>query len=123
MKVIESTHDPRSEYFDLMRRESIPADELMGRRMEIGVLAVLGRALGAIVVREGLRQSLSEFPDPDEATLKMVRVALREGPVRALVLLSGGTVTFPAVDAILATLNGNWSAARSTIKLAPVIWT
>lgn len=43
MKVIESTHDPRSEYFDLMRRESIPADELMGRRMEIGVLAVLGR--------------------------------------------------------------------------------
>ncbi|MCB0831347.1 MAG: AarF/ABC1/UbiB kinase family protein [Solirubrobacterales bacterium] len=46
MKVIEVTHDPRSEYFDLMRRESIPADELMGRRMEIGVLAVLGR-LGA----------------------------------------------------------------------------
>lgn len=43
MKVIESTHDPRSEFFDLMRRESIPADELMGRRMEFGVLAVLGR--------------------------------------------------------------------------------
>ncbi len=43
MKMIESTHDPRSEYFDLMRRESIPADELMGRRMEFGVLAVLGR--------------------------------------------------------------------------------
>ena len=31
------------EYFDLMRRESIPADELMGRRMEIGVVAVLGQ--------------------------------------------------------------------------------
>src|SRR3954452_5591471 len=43
MKIIESTHDPRSEYFDLMRRESIPADELMGRRMEIGVVAVLGQ--------------------------------------------------------------------------------
>ena len=42
MKIIESTNDPRSEYFDLMRRESIPADELMGRRMEIGVVAVLG---------------------------------------------------------------------------------
>src|SRR5262245_54519886 len=41
MKIIESTNDPRSEYFDLMRRESIPADELMGRRMEIGVVAVL----------------------------------------------------------------------------------
>ncbi|HEV7771324.1 MAG TPA: AarF/ABC1/UbiB kinase family protein [Solirubrobacterales bacterium] len=46
MKIIESTHDPRSEYYDLMRRESIPADELMGRRMEIGVVAVLGQ-LGA----------------------------------------------------------------------------
>ena len=43
MKMIEVTHDPRSEYFDLMRRESIPADELMGRRMEIGVVAVLGQ--------------------------------------------------------------------------------
>ncbi|MGK2955292.1 MAG: ABC1 kinase family protein [Solirubrobacterales bacterium] len=43
MKMIEVTHDPRSEYFDLMRRESIPADELMGRRMEIGVFAVLGQ--------------------------------------------------------------------------------
>ena len=43
MKIIESTNDPRSEYFDLMRRESMPADELMGRRMEIGVVAVLGQ--------------------------------------------------------------------------------
>lgn len=43
MQVIEATHDPRSEYYDLMRRESIPAEELMGRRMEIGVLAVLGQ--------------------------------------------------------------------------------
>lgn len=43
MRMIEVTHDPRSEYFDLMRRESIPAEELMGRRMEIGVVAVLGQ--------------------------------------------------------------------------------
>src|SRR6202012_5189366 len=43
MKIIEVTNDPRSEYFDLMRRESIPADDLMGRRMEIGVVAVLGQ--------------------------------------------------------------------------------
>jgi predicted unusual protein kinase regulating ubiquinone biosynthesis (AarF/ABC1/UbiB family) len=43
MKIIEATNDPRSEYFDLMRRESLPADELMGRRMEIGVVAVLGQ--------------------------------------------------------------------------------
>ena len=43
MKIIESTNDPRSEYFDLMRRESVPADELMGLRMEMGVVAVLGQ--------------------------------------------------------------------------------
>jgi predicted unusual protein kinase regulating ubiquinone biosynthesis (AarF/ABC1/UbiB family) len=43
MKIIESTHDPRSEFYDLMRRESLPVEELMGRRMEIGVVAVLGQ--------------------------------------------------------------------------------
>jgi predicted unusual protein kinase regulating ubiquinone biosynthesis (AarF/ABC1/UbiB family) len=43
MKIIESTNDPRSEYYDLMRRESVPAEELMGRRMESGVLAVLAQ--------------------------------------------------------------------------------
>jgi predicted unusual protein kinase regulating ubiquinone biosynthesis (AarF/ABC1/UbiB family) len=42
-KIIESTSDPRSEYFGLMRRESLPAEELMGRRMETGVLAVLAQ--------------------------------------------------------------------------------
>jgi predicted unusual protein kinase regulating ubiquinone biosynthesis (AarF/ABC1/UbiB family) len=43
MKIIESTSDPRSEYFDLMRRESLPAEELMGRRMETGCIAVLAQ--------------------------------------------------------------------------------
>jgi len=41
--------------------------------------------------------------------------------VRGLVLLSDGMVTFPAVDAVLATLNGNWSEARAQVrKAAPV---
>ncbi len=43
MRVVEVTSDPRSEYYDLMRRESVPADELMGRRMETGLLAVLAQ--------------------------------------------------------------------------------
>jgi predicted unusual protein kinase regulating ubiquinone biosynthesis (AarF/ABC1/UbiB family) len=43
MKIIESASDPRSEYFELMRRESLPAEELMGRRMETGVIAVLAQ--------------------------------------------------------------------------------
>jgi predicted unusual protein kinase regulating ubiquinone biosynthesis (AarF/ABC1/UbiB family) len=43
MRAIASVSDPRSEFFDLMRRENLPANELMGRRMETGVLAVLGQ--------------------------------------------------------------------------------
>jgi hypothetical protein len=38
-----ATTDPRSEFYALMRRENLPANELMGRRMEFGVLAVLGQ--------------------------------------------------------------------------------
>jgi predicted unusual protein kinase regulating ubiquinone biosynthesis (AarF/ABC1/UbiB family) len=43
MKVITAVSDPRSEFYTLMRRENIPANELMGRRMETGVMAVLGQ--------------------------------------------------------------------------------
>ena len=43
MSVIAATTDPRSEFFQLVRRENVPANELMGRRMETGVLAVLGQ--------------------------------------------------------------------------------
>ena len=63
MKVIESTSDPRSEYYDLMRRESIPADELMGRRMETGVLAVLAQ----------LRREAQLAPDQPRVDLRATR--------------------------------------------------
>jgi predicted unusual protein kinase regulating ubiquinone biosynthesis (AarF/ABC1/UbiB family) len=43
MGVIAAMSDPRSDFYALMRRENVPANELMGRRMEIGVLAVLGQ--------------------------------------------------------------------------------
>ena len=43
MSVISAMSDPRSDFYALMRRENVPANELMGRRMEIGVLAVLGQ--------------------------------------------------------------------------------
>jgi predicted unusual protein kinase regulating ubiquinone biosynthesis (AarF/ABC1/UbiB family) len=46
MRAMAAVTDPRSEFFELMRRENVPANELMGRRMESGVLAVLGQ-LGA----------------------------------------------------------------------------
>src|SRR3954451_4598636 len=43
MTAIESMTDPRSEFYDLMRQQNLPADELMGQRMQTGVLAVLGQ--------------------------------------------------------------------------------
>jgi predicted unusual protein kinase regulating ubiquinone biosynthesis (AarF/ABC1/UbiB family) len=43
MRVISAISDPRSDFYREMRRENVPANELMGRRMEIGVLAVLGQ--------------------------------------------------------------------------------
>jgi predicted unusual protein kinase regulating ubiquinone biosynthesis (AarF/ABC1/UbiB family) len=43
MKMIEVTSDPRSEFFDMVRKENVPADELMGRRMETGLMAVLAQ--------------------------------------------------------------------------------
>ncbi|MGI8945950.1 MAG: ABC1 kinase family protein [Thermoleophilaceae bacterium] len=46
MESIAAVSDPRSEFFDVVRRENVPANELMGRRMEVGLLAVLGQ-LGA----------------------------------------------------------------------------
>jgi len=43
MEAIAAVSDPRSSYYRVMRRENLPANELMGRRMESGVLAVLGQ--------------------------------------------------------------------------------
>jgi predicted unusual protein kinase regulating ubiquinone biosynthesis (AarF/ABC1/UbiB family) len=67
MKVIEVTSDPRSEFYDLMRRESMPAEELMGRRMETGLLAVLAQ-LGA---RRNWHRIMREwlFADPPSSKL------------------------------------------------------
>src|SRR3954469_7579152 len=43
MNVMTAISDPPSEFYAIMRRENLPANELMGRRMEFGVLAVLGQ--------------------------------------------------------------------------------
>ncbi len=71
----------------------------------------LGRALSAIVVREGLRRAAQEFPDPDDATVAMVRAALREGPARGLVLMGGGVMSFEQLDLLIAALDGRWAGA------------
>jgi hypothetical protein len=45
-KTMEATGSPRSEFFDLMRRETVPPEALLLRRMEGLVFSVLGE-LGA----------------------------------------------------------------------------
>src|SRR5256885_3266463 len=42
MAALAAMTDPRSGFYDLWRRENVPANELMGRRMETRLLAVLG---------------------------------------------------------------------------------
>ncbi len=76
----------------------------------------LGRLVEAAVVRESVRRAAHEFPDPDDATLEMIRSAVREGPARALVLLSGGLVPFDAIDALIAGCNGDRRAASAAIR-------
>lgn len=43
MTAMAAMTDPRSEFYDLVRQQSLPANELMGQRMQTGVLAVLGQ--------------------------------------------------------------------------------
>jgi predicted unusual protein kinase regulating ubiquinone biosynthesis (AarF/ABC1/UbiB family) len=69
MNVMTAVTDPRSEFYSLMRRENLPANELMGRRMEFGVLAVLGQ-LNA--TRNWLRIG-SEWWFADEPSTKLGR--------------------------------------------------
>ncbi|MEZ5321765.1 MAG: glycoside hydrolase family 3 C-terminal domain-containing protein [Microthrixaceae bacterium] len=72
-----------------------------------------GRLLAAAVMREGVRRAAKEFPDPDEATLHMVRAALREGPLRGLVLMGGGVMSFATLDSLIATFNGGIAGEAS----------
>jgi predicted unusual protein kinase regulating ubiquinone biosynthesis (AarF/ABC1/UbiB family) len=69
MRMIEATHDPRSQYFELMRQESIPAEELMGRRMELGVVAVLGQ----LRARRNWHRIIREWVYADEPETELGR--------------------------------------------------
>lgn len=73
---------------------------------------LVGRALSEIVVRIGIRRAAQEFPDPDDATIHMVRSAIREGPMRGLAMMSGGAVRLPHVDGVVRVLNLGRRGAR-----------
>jgi predicted unusual protein kinase regulating ubiquinone biosynthesis (AarF/ABC1/UbiB family) len=69
--------DPRSRYFDQMRRESLPAEHLFGRRLELLTLAVIGqlRAKGNwhLIVREWV------YGDPPQTELGRLDAAFYAG--------------------------------------------
>jgi predicted unusual protein kinase regulating ubiquinone biosynthesis (AarF/ABC1/UbiB family) len=67
MKMIEVTSDPRSDFYDLVRRESVPANELMGRRMETGLLAVLAQLRATANWHRIMREWL--YADPPSTVL------------------------------------------------------
>ncbi len=70
-----------------------------------------GRLLSQVVVREGVKRAAHEFPNPDDATVAMVRASLREGPVRMMVLMGGGILSFAQADTLLQALDGGWVGA------------
>lgn len=67
-----------------------------------------GRAFANQVIRIGLKRAEAEFPDPDEATVKMFKAVISEGPLRSLVLVSGGAIGFETLDRLLEAFNGEW---------------
>jgi beta-glucosidase len=76
----------------------------------------LGHQVGRIIRTVGRRRAAEEFPDADDATIKMVESAMREGPARALVSMSGGMVPMATLDGFLDVLNRNWSAALRRVR-------
>lgn len=72
---------------------------------------ILGRQIGRLIMSAGRKRAAVEFPDADDATLKMIEAAVCEGPARALVTMSGGILPFTALDTFLELLNRNWFAA------------
>ena len=74
-----------------------------------------GRLISGLAVRYGMKRASEEFPDPDDATIAMVRASVREGPLRGAVLLSGGTLSFAALDLVIDLLNRDWSSAGGRI--------
>jgi beta-glucosidase len=75
----------------------------------------LGRMLSGVIVREAVKRAAQEFPDPDDATIAMVKAAVREGPARGLVLMGGGVIEFEQLDTVMAALDGRWGPAGRAV--------
>ena len=65
-QVLIDMSDPRSEHFGQMRHETLPADHLFGRRMEMLTLAVLGQLRAQANWHRVAREWLYEEPAETE---------------------------------------------------------
>ena len=77
---------------------------------------LVGRGLLALVTRVARQQAAKEFPDADEATVRMIESAVSEGPARALVAMSGGLVPMGALDGRLDVLNRRWGRVARRLR-------
>lgn len=75
----------------------------------------LGRMLSGVIVKEAVKRAAQEFPDPDDATIAMVKAAVREGPARGLVQMGGGVIEFEQLDTVMAALDGRWGPAGRAV--------
>jgi len=82
---------------------------------------LVGRLVVAQVIKAGMKESTKEFPDPDDATIKMITTMLREGPLRVLVQMGGGRVSFAALDGVIDAFNGRWWELAKRVNLAVTV--
>ncbi len=96
---------------------AVPAPRPFHRNSTVEDLAEtrMGRLLASRVVAEAVRRSAAEFPDPDDATLEMVRSSVREGPLRMLALMSDGKVPMWVIDTAITALNREWTRTLRSV--------
>jgi beta-glucosidase len=109
------------EEFAAMYGRAIPAiapSRPFDRNSTLGEIeeTFLGRQVGRLIRTVGRKRATEEFPDADDATIKMIESAMREGPARALVSMSGGMVPMATLDGFLDVLNRNWSSAIRRVR-------
>ena len=107
--------------FAAMYGRSIPASaptRPFNRNSTLGEIeeTFLGHQVGRLIRMVGRKRATEEFPDADDATIRMIESAMREGPARALVSMSGGMVPMATLDGFLDVLNRNWSAAIGRVR-------
>lgn len=79
----------------------------------------LGRRVRALLVRQARHRAAAELAGIAEDVEGYVDATVDQLPLRALVSLSGGALSWGALDVLVAALNGRWSGAARSISRRP----